>query len=105
MARKGGKRSKGEPAFYDEMKRRVNIALTPTGVNGLENLAEAWGLSKSELVEQIGRGIIPLPSPQQVERLGELSITQPPDSVSNSMGEGGTKGEKQKENKQRSLLS
>ncbi len=105
MARKGGKRSKGEPAFYDEMKRRVNIALTPTGFNGLDNLAEAWGLSKSELIERIGRGIIPLPSPQEVERLGESSANTKPNSLSNSKELGSTKGEKPKENKQASFIS
>ncbi len=73
MAKKGGKRSKGKPAFYDEMKKRVNLTLTPTGFDGLDNLALERGLSKSEFVEQIGRGLIPVIGSQEVERLGEFS--------------------------------
>lgn len=94
MARKGGKRSKGEPAFYDEMKKRVNLSLTPTGFDGLENLAEEWGLSKSELVEQIGRGTIPVPKPEEAERLGESSANKKPNSLSDLKDLGSMKGEK-----------
>lgn len=76
--------------------------MTPTALEGFDEHANTWNVSKSELIERIGRGIIPLPSPQEVERLGEFSITQLPDSVSNSTGEGSIKGEKPKENKQHS---
>jgi hypothetical protein len=105
MAQKRGRRYKNEPALYNELKRRLNLTLTPTAIEGLNGCAKEWNLSKSELVEQIGRGIITLPSPQEVERLGESSITQSPSSMSNSKSEGRTKGEKPKENKQLSLLS
>ena len=105
MTKKRGRRYKNEPALYDELKRRLNLTLTPTAIEGLNGRAQEWDLSKSELVEQIGRGIILLLSPQEVERLGEFSITQPPNSVSNSTGEGRIKGEKPKENKQPSSLS
>jgi hypothetical protein len=71
--KKGGRRprTKGEPAFYNEMKKRVGMTLTPTAMAGLDEHATAWDVSKSELIEQIGRSIIPLHSPQEVERLGE----------------------------------
>ncbi len=57
---KGKKTSKGYPEFYDEVKKRVNLSLTPTGIAGLDKLSQELNLSRSELVEQIGRGLIPL---------------------------------------------
>ncbi len=57
---KGKKTSKGYPELYDEVKKRVNLSLTPTAIAGLDELAKELDLSRSELVEQIGRGIIPL---------------------------------------------
>ena len=57
---KGKKTSKGYPELYDEVKKRVNLSLTPTAIAGLDELAQELGLSRSELVEQVGRGLIPL---------------------------------------------
>ena len=57
---KGKKTSKGYPELYDEVKKRVNLSLTPTAIAGLDKLSEEFDLSRSELVEQIGRGMIPL---------------------------------------------
>lgn len=57
---KGKKTSKGYPELYDEVKKRVNLSLTPTAIAGLDRLSEELDLSRSELVEQIGRGLIPL---------------------------------------------
>ncbi|MEL6442218.1 MAG: ribbon-helix-helix protein, CopG family [Cyanobacteria bacterium J06621_8] len=57
---KGQKKSKGVPELHDEVKKRVNLSLTPTAIAGLDKLAEESDLSRSELVEQIGRGMIPL---------------------------------------------
>ncbi len=38
--KKGGRRSriKGEPAFYDEMKKRVGMTLTPTAIEGFDTI-------------------------------------------------------------------
>ena len=60
MPTKGKKNQKGKPEKYDEMKKRVNFTLTPTGIAQLENLAIQMGLSKSEFIEQVARGEIPL---------------------------------------------
>lgn len=60
MPRKGHRSTKGEPDLHDELKKRVNIALTPTGIEGLDALASETGLSRSELIERIGRNQIPL---------------------------------------------
>lgn len=57
---KGHKRTKGIPELHDELKARVTLALTPTAVQGLDSLAEKLEVSRSELVEQIGRGEIQL---------------------------------------------
>lgn len=59
---KGRKRTKGVPELHDEIKARVTLALTPTAVKGLDSLAEKFRVSRSELVEQIGRRKIPLAS-------------------------------------------
>ena len=55
---KGRKRIRGVPELHDELKTRVNLSLTPTGSAGLDVLAAERGLSRSELVERIGRGQI-----------------------------------------------
>lgn len=52
---KGHKRIKGVPELHDELKTRVSISLTPTAVMGLDSLAGRQGLSRSELIELIGR--------------------------------------------------
>ena len=57
---KGKKTSQGYPELYDEVKKRVNLSLTPTAIAGLDKLSQELDLSRSELVEQIGRGLIPL---------------------------------------------
>jgi hypothetical protein len=55
MGKKGQKGQKDVPELYDEVKKRVNLALTPTGINGLDAIASSLDISRSELVEQIGR--------------------------------------------------
>lgn len=51
---------KGVGEIYSETKKAVSVAITPTGLKGLDAIAEKLGVSRSELVERIGRGIIPL---------------------------------------------
>ncbi len=57
---KGQKKSKGVPELYDEVKKRVNLSLTPSANPGLDKLSQELNLYRSELVEQIGRGSIPI---------------------------------------------
>lgn len=57
---RGHKRVKGVPELHNELKTRVNLSLTPTGIDGLDALAAKRRLSRSELVERIGRGQIRL---------------------------------------------
>ncbi len=62
---------KESPKSYSEAKdRRVSISLTPTGYGGLNALAQSRGVSLSELMERIGRGVIALD--RQGPLLGEL---------------------------------
>ncbi len=54
-----GKGEKGNAA-YDEKKENRTFTLTNEAYAGLEQLALCRGLSRSELVERIGRGLIRL---------------------------------------------
>lgn len=64
--------------MYEETKRRYNISLTPTGFQQLDVLATERGLSKSELIERIARGIFSLTTgengitPADRETMGKL---------------------------------
>ncbi len=60
MGKKGQKGQKDVPELYDEVKKRVNLALTPTGIDGLDAIADSMDLSRSEFVERIGRKLIPI---------------------------------------------
>jgi hypothetical protein len=53
---KGKKSMRGEPEMYDEIKEIVSHSLTPTARKGLEILSKGLGISRSEVVEQVGRG-------------------------------------------------
>lgn len=59
---KGIKSMRGRPEMYSEVKAKVSFTLTPTAVEGLDSLSSALNLSRSELVERIGRAIIPIQS-------------------------------------------
>lgn len=43
---------------YGEKKVYMNNAVTPTAQAGLDALAKSWNLSRSELLERIGRGML-----------------------------------------------
>lgn len=58
--RKGKKSLRGQPELYDEIKKIVSIGITPTAVAGLDRLSQEHSVSRSELIERIGRQIIQL---------------------------------------------
>ena len=60
MPQPSQKNLRGQPELYDELKRCFSVALTPTGASRLDALARSFNLSRSELVEQVARGQIPL---------------------------------------------
>jgi hypothetical protein len=56
MPKKGHKSTSGVGDLYDERKRNINLTLTPTAIDALEEKAEELELSKSEFIERIARG-------------------------------------------------
>ncbi|MCA1994041.1 MAG: ribbon-helix-helix protein, CopG family [Coleofasciculus sp. S288] len=46
---------------HGEKKQRMNIMLTPTAANVLDAHAETMGISRSELIERLARGLIDNP--------------------------------------------
>jgi hypothetical protein len=59
MSKKGQKSLRGQPELYEgEIKVKKSIALTATGAKGLDEVAQSFDLSRSELCEQVGRGIL-----------------------------------------------
>jgi hypothetical protein len=56
--RKGLKSMRGQPEVYDEVKKSVSFSLTPTAQTGLARLSEQLNISRSELIERIGRGLL-----------------------------------------------
>ncbi len=57
-SRKGVKSMRGQPEVYDELKKIVSVSITPTARTGLERLSEQLNISRSELIERIGRGLL-----------------------------------------------
>lgn len=53
-----GKSRRGQGEIYSETKKPISVGLTPTATRGLDQIAAALGISRSELVERIGREII-----------------------------------------------
>jgi hypothetical protein len=52
------KMPKSKHKEYGEIKKNVMVTLTPTGTEGLDKIANTMNVSKSELLERIGRGLI-----------------------------------------------
>lgn len=96
----GQKGIQGQPEMYDEHKKRVNISLTPTAVERLDELAELMDVSRSELVEQVARGTMSLLTKEQAHRLGKSSALTKPNSRLKSKDLGNIRSKKSKENKQ-----
>ena len=74
---KGKKRMRGEPVYHDELKKSLNLTVTPTGARGLEEIAQELGLkSKSELIDRIGRRILLVtPNPDAQENAEESDLS------------------------------
>ncbi len=49
---KGNKRVRNQPVFYDELKTRHNIIITPSSWLKLQKYAKKHGVSVSEFIEQ-----------------------------------------------------
>ena len=58
MANKGQKSLRGKGQLYDHIKLPTTVSLTPVARQQLDALARSFNLSRSELIEQIARGVI-----------------------------------------------
>jgi hypothetical protein len=54
---KGRKSMRGQPELYDEIKKITSFCMTPTAIEGLKQLSSQLNISRSELLERIGRGL------------------------------------------------
>jgi hypothetical protein len=61
---------KAKHSEYAEIKKDAHFSLTPTSIDGLDKMARQRKISRSELVERIGRGLIPIAVPEE-QQLGE----------------------------------
>lgn len=52
VSHKGKACRRGQPVYYDEVKQRINLMLTPYALDRLERLAEQQECSKSEVIER-----------------------------------------------------
>jgi len=74
--KKGHFKTKGVPELWDELKKGLRLMMTPTAIAKLDELAREYGLSKSELVERIARGWIPLGKMQEPSSEPEADSTE-----------------------------
>jgi hypothetical protein len=59
MGKKGVCSKRGQGEIYSEPKSQpVYVLVTPTAAAGIDMLAKLYGLSRSEFLEQIGRGTL-----------------------------------------------
>jgi len=75
VAKKGHPNIPGIPEMWDEVKKQVGIAITPTANAKLDAIARHYGLSKSELIERIARGWIPLGEMQDPDQKASSDST------------------------------
>lgn len=54
---KGEKAMRGQPLYYDELKKSLNLKLTPTAKKILSELAKKTNLSRSEFQERLLRQV------------------------------------------------
>jgi hypothetical protein len=53
----GKKSMRGQPEIYSELKKIASFSLTPTAIEGLKQLSSQLNISRSEVLERIGRGV------------------------------------------------
>lgn len=73
--RKERKQNQAARMAWGEAKARFSIMLTPTAVNRMDERAKTLELSRSELLEQTARGLVPMsdtdPTKEEKEALGK----------------------------------
>jgi hypothetical protein len=63
---KGRKSLRGQPELYDEVKKPRSFGITLTALAGLDAISRELSISRSELIERIGRQLIQLQAPSIV---------------------------------------
>lgn len=58
----GQKCVRGKPLYYDEVKKRVSLMLTPTVINKLDVAANNSELSRTEFLERLLRKVFKIGS-------------------------------------------
>ena len=66
------KTRRGIPQKYSQLTQHSSLSLTPDGRSKLDALAYSLALSRSELIERIGRGLIKIILPSQFESLSNF---------------------------------
>ena len=56
---------KASHLLYGEKKSSMNSMVTPTAQMGLDQLAHRMGISRSEFLERVGRGLLQVVVPGQ----------------------------------------
>lgn len=51
----GTKRTRGNPILHEDVKKKINLTLTPIAIELITNAAQSQGISRSELIEQWAR--------------------------------------------------
>jgi hypothetical protein len=69
------KSQRGVGELYDQVKKQVNIAITPTAKAGLDQLGRSFSISRSEVVERFGRTAEYLATVAEVEAILSESFT------------------------------
>ncbi len=73
--RKGVKSMRGQPEMYDEVKKNACFSITPTACEGIKQLSLQLDISRSEVIERIGRGLfIITESKTEVEEKSEICL-------------------------------
>ena len=62
-------------AAHGQKKKDFTVTLTPEGVDILDSKAEVLGISRSELIEQLARGLTRDIPPEEAALLGEFSAS------------------------------
>ncbi|MBD2124231.1 hypothetical protein H6F68_25475 [Trichocoleus sp. FACHB-262] len=84
---KGRKSLRGQPEIYDELKESRSFGITLTASIGIDEISQELSISRSELIERIGRRLIQLQIPSspsfrirpnqcQVQEYGQTSCIE-----------------------------
>ena len=64
---------KADRLQHGEKKYPMNNSVTPTAQSGLDSIARSKQISRSELLEQIGRGLLTLTPTTRTESIARIT--------------------------------